>query len=362
MQPRRAERRRAVLQLLAARRSTPRRARSALQLARGSPRRRAGAARRAGERTSIVKRASPGNHVDRAGQGLDAADGADQVRLAPRRCARPRARTRRRRRARRGACPSAPCPRGPRCPSPSTRSRVKPLIAGDHADRQAFRLQHRSLLDVQLDVGEHFLAAARGLRDRVRRRARSRSSAWRMVMPAASRGVEELRRRTCPRRRGCRAASCRSARPPRRRSRPPRSRAAGACRAACSACTHSIAVDDAQHAVVLAGIAHRVEVRAEHEAGQAGPVALVAADDVADRIEARGHARLAHPAEHELARGVLLAGEEHARQAVGLARVPGERLAAVPDALRRQQALSSGFGRTERRRICPRRGVPWPIT
>ena len=104
---------------------------------------------------------------------------------------------------------------------------------------------------------------------------------------------------------------------------------------------------DAQHAVVLARIEHRVEVRAEHQAGQAGPVALVAADDVADRIETRGHARVAHPAEHEPARGDLLAGEEHARQAVGLARVPGERLAPVPDTLRRQPALSSGFGHKE---------------
>ena len=42
---------------------------------------------------------------------------------------------------------------------------------------------------------------------------------------------------------------------------------------------------DAQHAVVLAGIAHGVEVRAQHQARRARRRAFVAADHVADRVE-----------------------------------------------------------------------------
>ena len=46
-----------------------------------------------------------------------------------------------------------------------------------------------------------------------------------------------------------------------------------------------------------------VEVRAEHEAGQPRPLAFIAPGDVADRIHARRHARLAHPAHDEVGRG-----------------------------------------------------------
>src|SRR5213075_2699232 len=43
--------------------------------------------------------------------------------------------------------------------------------------------------------------------------------------------------------------------------------------------------DDAQHAVVAAGVAHGIQVRAEHEARQAGARAFIASGDIADRIE-----------------------------------------------------------------------------
>lgn len=62
--------------------------------------------------------------------------------------------------------------------------------------------------------------------------------------------------------------------------------------------------DDAEHSVVLPGVPDGVEVRAEHERGGAGRLALVAPDDVADGIEPDGHARLAHPAHDQVARAL----------------------------------------------------------
>ncbi len=88
----------------------------------------------------------------------------------------------------------------------------------------------------------------------------------------------------------------------------------------------------AEHAVVAAGVAHGVEVGAEHQARQPGAYALVAPGDVADRIERRLHAGFAHPAEDFFGRGTVLAREEDACQSAGELRVPRERVAALHDA------------------------------
>ena len=59
--------------------------------------------------------------------------------------------------------------------------------------------------------------------------------------------------------------------------------------------TQEIAVINAERAVPFAGIAHGVVMRSQHQARQAGPLAFVTAADIADGIEMRGHAGLAHP-------------------------------------------------------------------
>jgi len=55
--------------------------------------------------------------------------------------------------------------------------------------------------------------------------------------------------------------------------------------------------------VVSSSVAHRVEMRTEHEAGKPRAHAFVAANRVAHRVERRPHARFAHPAEHRFASG-----------------------------------------------------------
>src|SRR6185312_1544386 len=87
-----------------------------------------------------------------------------------------------------------------------------------------------------------------------------------------------------------------------------------------------------QHAVVLPRVAHGVEMRTEHQAWPATLGRLVAADAIADRIEARLHAGLAHPAEDEIVDCALLGGQENARQSIRLLGVTRERLAAIVNA------------------------------
>ncbi len=94
--------------------------------------------------------------------------------------------------------------------------------------------------------------------------------------------------------------------------------------------------DHAEHAVVLAGVAHRVEVRTEHEAREFGTLALVAARAVADGIHACRHAGVAHPGQHVFVCIALLVGKEHARQAALLFGEAAEHVATVLDALRLQ--------------------------
>ena len=79
--------------------------------------------------------------------------------------------------------------------------------------------------------------------------------------------------------------------------------------------------DNAKHAIVLAGVAHGIEVRTGQYCRQAGPKTLIATNDIADGIEPGLHARLFHPAFDQLAGGLMLWRQE----------VPGERPAVMRD-------------------------------
>src|SRR5260221_578001 len=101
--------------------------------------------------------------------------------------------------------------------------------------------------------------------------------------------------------------------------------------------------DHAEHAVIAAGIAHGVEVRAEHQAGQAGEAAFIASDQIADRVEPGGEARLAHPAEHQVVGGAILRREIDACQAAGQLGMARERVAALQDASSGEHGSDSIF-------------------
>ena len=55
-------------------------------------------------------------------------------------------------------------------------------------------------------------------------------------------------------------------------------------------------------------------MRAEHQAGQARPLALVTAADIADGVKMCVHAGFAHPAHDQLCRRAVLARQEDPRQ------------------------------------------------
>ena len=79
--------------------------------------------------------------------------------------------------------------------------------------------------------------------------------------------------------------------------------------------------NDAQHAIVLAGVAHGIEVRTRQYCRQAGPNTVIATNDIADGIESGLHAGLFHPAFDQLARGLVLRRQE----------MPGERPVVMRD-------------------------------
>ena len=53
--------------------------------------------------------------------------------------------------------------------------------------------------------------------------------------------------------------------------------------------------DHPERPIPLAGVAHGVVMRSQHQARQARTIALVTAANIADRIEMRAHSGLAHP-------------------------------------------------------------------
>ena len=237
-----------------------------------------------------------GNHVHRTGLRLDAADGADDLRHRRSRCAPRPARIPPRRRARRGAGSSAPCPRAPPCRSISIAKRLPPLIAVTTPTGKSLRFQHGALLDVQL----------------TRTRAPGRACARRREL----RGIEaEAHQRVAHRDAVAR----------RRLSSSEGSKRAGDRAAAeqRGAVAHALLVAEADHfdgerQTRAASRSARRRIRSRDRTpsmpsylpasrtvsrcepsmrhGKPGRVAFVAADAVADRVERRGHAGLAHPA------------------------------------------------------------------
>ena len=165
------------------------------------------------------------------------------------------------------------------------REAVGAVDGGHHAHRQALGLEHRALLDMQLGVGEHVGALPRGVADALGIESERRQCvAHRHSIAVAA--VEELPIE----RAGDRAAAEQRGAETHaflvgeshdldreRQPRPARVEGVNAIDGR----------DHAQHAVVLAGVAHGVEVRTQHEAGRARRTAFVATDDIADRIESR---------------------------------------------------------------------------
>ena len=78
--------------------------------------------------------------------------------------------------------------------------------------------------------------------------------------------------------------------------------------------------------VVAAGVAHRVDMRAEHQRGRSRAPALVARDDIAGRVDPRLEAGLGAPADERLRRPPVRVGEKQARQASRLVGEGGEGL------------------------------------
>ena len=88
----------------------------------------------------------------------------------------------------------------------------------------------------------------------------------------------------------------------------------------------------AEHAIVLAGVTHRVEMRAQHQARQIRFDAFVPANHIADGVDARLHAGFPHPVEHQFAGGGVLRGQKDASEAIGQFRALGQCITAGHDA------------------------------
>ena len=74
--------------------------------------------------------------------------------------------------------------------------------------------------------------------------------------------------------------------------------------------------DHPERPVPFAGVAHGVVMRAQHQARQPRPLALVAAADIADGVEMRGHAGVSHPRHQEIGRGAMFGRKEYPRQII----------------------------------------------
>ena len=220
--------------------------------------------RLSGWRRSTESSARPATAVTMPGSSRAAR--SCRRRRARGRSARSRAPPRRRRGRRRAWRPSASSRRARPARGSSSRSRSTPGAAGDRRAAQALRLEHRALLDVELEVGAEARRAARGPRARVeldavlgQHVARSRRRRRRVERPRAPPGRASRRAPSC--RTGC----ARTAAPPRRPSRPARGRGAAARSDPAQArSTPSAAITPSAPSSQPA-VRHRVEVGAERE-------------------------------------------------------------------------------------------------
>ena len=69
-----------------------------------------------------------------------------------------------------------------------------------------------------------------------------------------------------------------------------------------------------ERAVPFAGVAHGVVMRTQHQAGQPGTFAFIAAADIADGVEMYGHPGIFHPGQDEIGRDAMSRREEDPRQ------------------------------------------------
>ena len=177
---------------------------------------------------------------------------------------------------------------------------------------RSLRLQHRTLLDVHLDVGGDVVPVVAGVGHRVRIESELAHRLAKMN-PVVVDGVERRRveiarnRPTAEQRRlepdSFLVAECNDVDgivepfPPR---------------------VQGPKAGDGQHhperAVVPPGVSHRVEMGAEDEPARAGPAPGEVADHVAHRVDPRAHARLAHPPHDDLGRLRVLRGQITARE------------------------------------------------
>jgi hypothetical protein len=161
------------------------------------------------------------------------------------------------------------------------------LIAVHHADRQARGFEHRTLLDMQFRIGQHLCRAVRCGRVLRRielelRQCLAHRHAIRIGL-GEQRGIERSRDGAAAEQRRSKAHALLIAKADyldgERQSRAGRVERSDAFDRA----------QHAEHAVVLAGVAHGVEVRPQHEARQPRPRAFVAANAIAHGVDVRGH-------------------------------------------------------------------------
>ena len=182
-----------------------------------------------------------------------------------------------------------------------------------HADRKTLLFQHRPLLDVQFDIGKQFAARACGRADMVGIEAECLTIASRMEMPARSRVLSTLSSKVPATARL--PSSVEAKRTPSSSANPTTSIANGnRLPAVVQIGNAGDRGDQSERPIPFAGIAHGVVMRAQHQARQAGPIAFVSAADIADRVEMRAHAGLAHPDENEIGGGAVFGRKENPRQ------------------------------------------------
>ena len=197
----------------------------------------------------------------------------------------------------------------------------------DDTDGRVALLQHRPLLDVQLDVSEQLLAAARGGAGSVAERGK------RVAHGDAVR-VGERERRRVERPRDRAAAEVRGAEPQpllvAEAEHVDGERQADLLRAQPRDALDRR--DHAERAVERAGVADRVEVRAEQQRARVRVAAGHAADEVPRGVDPHGHPGLRHPAADQRVRARHRRAREPARQSPFLLADPRELAAAFDDA------------------------------
>ncbi len=186
--------------------------------------------------------------------------------------------------------------------------------ARDDAQRASFGEQHRPLLDVHLDVRADAAGVDGGLADARRIEAgREHGVAERDAVRVAAieqRGIESAQHRAAREEAGAEARALLVG----ERGHLDRVRDALAARMELGDAGDRH--EDAEHAVVASAVPHRIEVRAQENAGRAGIRRLVASDHASDGVDAHAHARFLHPARDLARRRPVRGGEIGARVVV----------------------------------------------